>query len=388
MPASPKDIVVLRQVRFFANLSVMDLDELVGAMKTRHLVTRENLFQQDEMGDSLFILTEGLLSVQARSSAGLPLEIGVIRPGQVVGEMACVDPAPRSATVVACQNSVLLELNRDAMRLFQQKRPVIATSLVGGVIDQVTARIRDADRKLAESAERMVRRTLSRKGSPLAQAGHSFAAPAARVGPRPRFFPGKIDLSAIPGLIGLAPGEIDLLMSQSPPMLYPPESDLCREGDPGNSCFLIVRGQVEILKDLVGGRKCLATLGPGSFVGQMALVDAAPRAATVRAREDVLALEMTRKVFQAMLASSNSLAIRFQEQVAVAGIRQLRSADMRLTGVLESEQRAGSDSEYEASVGRYSHFRAALSEWSLHVPEDPLQAQAQAPQQRAPIPRA
>src|SRR5207249_3773919 len=106
---------------------------------------------------------------------------------------------------------------------------------------------------------------------------------------------------------------------------------LCREGSAGQSCFLVVVGEVEVVKRIDESDRVLATLGVGSLVGQMALVDRSPRSASVRAGAETIALEVTRDVFERLLGACSPLAVRFQEHIAIAGIRQLRYAIDRLT---------------------------------------------------------
>lgn len=75
---------------------------------------------------------------------------------------------------------------------------------------------------------------------------------------------------------------------------------LFRKGDPGDDFYLIEEGELEILGD---GEVLLATLGPGSEVGAMGVVDGAPRSATARART---ALRLLR--FDGPLLLSGNLA--------------------------------------------------------------------------------
>src|SRR5690349_21435717 len=56
-----------------------------------------------------------------------------------------------------------------------------------------------------------------------------------------------------------------------------------REGDPPTSAFLIESGQIEILTDQDGTPFVLSVLGPGDLLGEMAIIDEAPRTATARA---------------------------------------------------------------------------------------------------------
>ncbi len=60
-----------------------------------------------------------------------------------------------------------------------------------------------------------------------------------------------------------------------------------REGDDGDRACVITTGEVEVLKASGSRDVLLAVRGPGDVVGEMALLDAAPRMASIRARTDV-----------------------------------------------------------------------------------------------------
>jgi voltage-gated potassium channel len=65
---------------------------------------------------------------------------------------------------------------------------------------------------------------------------------------------------------------------------------ILRKGDEGDSMFIIASGEVEV--DFGGGREPVL-LGPGQFFGEMALIDRAPRTATVRAEDECKLLELS-----------------------------------------------------------------------------------------------
>jgi len=72
---------------------------------------------------------------------------------------------------------------------------------------------------------------------------------------------------------------------------------LIDQGKPGQECFVILDGEagVFVRDDLV------ATLGPGSMVGEMALIDHRPRSATVVAQTDMRVLSFDTKSFRTLL---------------------------------------------------------------------------------------
>jgi CRP/FNR family cyclic AMP-dependent transcriptional regulator len=67
-----------------------------------------------------------------------------------------------------------------------------------------------------------------------------------------------------------------------------PGDEIIREGDVDDSLYVIVAGRVSVVK----GTRTLAELGEGEVVGELALLDPAPRGATVRALTDVVFLRI------------------------------------------------------------------------------------------------
>lgn len=85
---------------------------------------------------------------------------------------------------------------------------------------------------------------------------------------------------------------------------FVPGDVLLREGDTAAMAYLIESGTVEVSKIADGRRIILNTLGPGAIVGEMALIDRAPRSATVTAIGKTVALVIDQKVFDRVLGSA------------------------------------------------------------------------------------
>ena len=82
---------------------------------------------------------------------------------------------------------------------------------------------------------------------------------------------------------------------------------LLRAGAPATCAYLVEQGSVEVLLEQDGGERLLAVLGPGEIVGEMALIDQAPRSASVRSREECLLLPITAETITKRLASADPL---------------------------------------------------------------------------------
>ncbi len=81
---------------------------------------------------------------------------------------------------------------------------------------------------------------------------------------------------------------------------------LIHQGSLGQSAYIIEQGRVEIcLEKPDGSRQIVGTRGPGTIIGEMALIDEAPRTATVVATEDCKLIEITRDDFVRRLSSSD-----------------------------------------------------------------------------------
>lgn len=103
-----------------------------------------------------------------------------------------------------------------------------------------------------------------------------------------------------------------------------------RQGEPGSCAYIIEKGRVEVCIQSTGGQEqVVATRGKGTMIGEMAIVDNAPRTATVRALEDCTLLEISKDDFSRRLNSADPV-LRMTSQVILARYRDtLLRAEIR-----------------------------------------------------------
>jgi CRP-like cAMP-binding protein len=87
---------------------------------------------------------------------------------------------------------------------------------------------------------------------------------------------------------------------------------LMREGASGRECFVIAEGEADVRIE----GEVVATVGPGDIVGEMAVIDRAPRSATVVARTPIRAVVMTTQQFAAVADSCPSVTKRVMSTLA------------------------------------------------------------------------
>lgn len=112
-----------------------------------------------------------------------------------------------------------------------------------------------------------------------------------------------------------------------------PGQRLFQEGEVGDRAYVLEVGQLEISKKVGSEEVVLATIGRGAIVGEMALIDAAPRMATARATQACTLLVVTRESFQKKLESmdpvTRHLLKRFVNIIREQGAELARRAKGR-----------------------------------------------------------
>ena len=95
------------------------------AMRARpvKLPPRGLFFSRGDPGTQLFVLASGLMRIGVVSPEGREVTYGLIRPGEVFGEIAVIDGGPRSADATAMEESELIAIERRDLMAFLERRP-------------------------------------------------------------------------------------------------------------------------------------------------------------------------------------------------------------------------------------------------------------------------
>jgi DNA-binding NarL/FixJ family response regulator len=97
---------------------------------------------------------------------------------------------------------------------------------------------------------------------------------------------------------------------------------LFREGDHGDRLYVLIAGQVHILKRREGTQEVLATLGLGECFGEMALVDQEPRSADATAATDCMVIEVNAQIINDI---NDILALKLFRKMAILVTKKLRT---------------------------------------------------------------
>jgi len=248
----------LARIPLFSRVPARELTAIAQAAQELKFKPGQSIVGQGEPGDAFFAIGRGEVAVQVEDPSGLVREIAHLGPGDCFGETALLEQRPRTATVRAVDEVVVLQLARDAFDRVRQ-------SVGDGGITQI------------------LRATAALHRSAL------FGA--------------------------LSPERLSALALKLSRRSAEQGQVLVREGESGHEFFLVSSGALEVV-DAHGTP--VSQLGPGDHFGEIALLRDVPRTATVRATEPAELLVLEKDAFIGAMATDLSLSTRLEE---IAGER-------------------------------------------------------------------
>lgn len=128
----------LRASGLFGHADDATLDTLSTALRTRRFRKGETVFHQGDPGDALFIVATGSVKVVLPSNESAePAIVAVLGPGEFFGELALLDGAPHSATIVAVEPTETLVLRREAFLALIDNEPQLRRALLASLATEI-----------------------------------------------------------------------------------------------------------------------------------------------------------------------------------------------------------------------------------------------------------
>lgn len=250
---------LLPQLPLFATLPGEALKALADRLQPGTLQEGETLFRTGDPGGAMVLLESGAVEVYLEEGDSREL-LRLMGPGEALGEMSLIDEEPRSATVVALSPVQYYVLYRDDFLKVIDTLPAGTMGTLRDIAANLRARQADLLKRLPlfEGLPDEVLHQIARK------------------------------------LVG---DSVD------------PNENLFEKGAPGDSLYIINRGWFKITTvDGQGEELILNQCGPGEAVGEMSLIDAQPRSASVTALTAGEVFKLSREDFLGVLSAHPPLA--------------------------------------------------------------------------------
>lgn len=142
---------LLQTIPIFTKLDPDSLKEIVPHFQERTYQSGEILFQENTLGDRLYIIVEGQIAISKRQRGDREsTELALRRRGDIFGEMSLLDEEPRFATARAVKDTRLLELSKSDFLAMLNDHPLIGYQ----IMRVLSARLRQSDLHLVEELKK------------------------------------------------------------------------------------------------------------------------------------------------------------------------------------------------------------------------------------------
>src|SRR5882757_4416589 len=145
-------ISLLRSIPMFQGLNEDDLGALSSTLVERSFSAGQAIMAQGDPGSEMYIVATGHVNIFLPGESSRRVSLKDIARGEYFGELALFDDKPRSASALATTDGVLLELSRETLSSYLQKRPRAAMS----ILRTMAERLRETNAMLSARAAKNV----------------------------------------------------------------------------------------------------------------------------------------------------------------------------------------------------------------------------------------
>lgn len=116
----------------------------------------------------------------------------------------------------------------------------------------------------------------------------------------------------------IPPAKQKLLCFSSERLTYPAGQEIFKEKEPGDACYVVIEGDVDISVELPGnkGRLHVSTVGPNQLLGEIAIFGGVPRTATATAKTRIEVLRISAELFRSVVRENPDAAVEVMRVLA------------------------------------------------------------------------
>lgn len=286
LEVSDEDIVAVEEgqeqalptIPLFSDLPKNAFILLMEQMKMRSVLPEEVVIREGEVDDSMFIISSGRVKVTKTSDAGTELVLARLTDGAFFGEMALLSESPRTASVIAEEETLLFQVSRDILGQVIKNFPSVSNIMLKFYRQRLLANLMNTSLMF-----------------------------------RP------LDVSQRKALI-------EKFKSRE----VPANEKLLEEGQPGDGLYMLLTGRAEVSRKVEGQRKVLAHLREGDVFGEMSLLQNQPVTANVKTLRKSIVLKLPKRTWTEIVGTHPQLL----QQIAQISAEREKTNDAIMKGRL------------------------------------------------------
>jgi len=125
----------------FKGINEEEIEEIKSLFKQVSFSKGSTILKEGEWGEEVYILKEGTVEVTKKTKL-----LAELKSGDIIGEMSLLEKKPRSATVIASKDAILLEISQDGFLNLLKTKPILAITL----LKTFSTRLRALDEKIVD----------------------------------------------------------------------------------------------------------------------------------------------------------------------------------------------------------------------------------------------
>ncbi len=145
-----EDVERLRSIPLFAKIDPSKLKLLAFTAQRLTFNTGESLFQQGDIGDAAYIITDGTADVVKAGPAG-PITVAKVGANAFVGEIAILCDVPRTATITATSTLTTIRIDKDTFFGLVSQFPQISVE----IMRVLAHRLEDTNNQLLDAVSKL-----------------------------------------------------------------------------------------------------------------------------------------------------------------------------------------------------------------------------------------
>jgi len=140
----------LKTIPLFHDFTDVELEQFLELADPTAYTAGEVVVRQGEQGNCMFYVAAGQCRVVTKKGKEL-VELAVLGPGEIFGELAMFDHQPRCADVSVIKDCVLLKVNEGVLRALAGVFPAAAFKFLLGIVHEMGERVRNINARYVDS---------------------------------------------------------------------------------------------------------------------------------------------------------------------------------------------------------------------------------------------